>query len=180
MLEGFGRKGRLQKAIRALEVSLASAPLKFATETLDEYEQLNDQIGLESGEPQFARVAMTETSRGPNSHFNQMILTLEGLCFFCHMLNRSTFRAGSETLREKVLDPVVVAGAKLHAEMIATIWDGEGNPPSTDDILSHINEREEQYASAAQFMGENAEDQTSVIGIAPGIIAWPTGRITQH
>jgi hypothetical protein len=171
VLESFGRKGRLRKAIRELEVSLASAPLKFATEVLDEYEQLNDQMGLENGEPQFARVAVTEASRGPNSHLNQMVLMLEGLCFFCHLLNRSTFRASSEALREVVLDPIVVAGARLHAEMIAAIWEGEGNPPSTDEILSHINDREAQYAAAAQFMGENAEDKSSVVGIAPGIIA---------
>jgi hypothetical protein len=150
---------------------MAAAPMKFSTAVLDEYDNLCDRLKLETGEREFPRMAMIETSPCQVSYLNQMVVVLEGACFYLHYLNRLTFRPGDESLRTAVYDPIAFAIAQLLADMIGALPGDPEGTSSRESVLSYITARELDYAKAARFMGDDYADKSTVLGIAPGIIA---------
>jgi hypothetical protein len=177
LFKNFGRKRRLARAMEELRVAMAASPVKFSGETIDIYEDMISKSGLEESERCYKRFAMKEDSPHLYSQLDQRLLLIEGLAFFLHCLNRAVFRGGDERLRDYISDPIGFGSIQLVVDMINALPEDEyGEPLPRDEIIGHINAREQQYAVAKRIIGDLPEDTSTVLGMAGVSISEMVGQ----
>ena len=125
--------------------------------------------------PNAAAIRTGEPTRR-SSHLNQITLLIECLCFLLHSLSRATFRTSNEKLGEAVLGPTVRQITCLLAKMVASQSTEQDTKITEADLLSHVFQRERQYAEMPSILGKNLDDRQSAYQVAALTIAEALGR----
>jgi hypothetical protein len=157
MIFSFGRNAKFKKLLKQLQTEIATQMVKFPTAVEDRYDGFPDL--LKSGPP-----------------LNQMILSLGGLSFYLHALNRASFRPHSETLRQAIFDPTAIALPNLAAEMMFSLDTSIVIATVKEDTLKHVNLRGSQYSEAPSLLGVSADDKNSAVWLAACTIAKDVGH----
>ncbi len=153
-----------------LRATMAAAPIGFAVTLLDEYEGICAELDLEKGSLAYGRHFSSPQTQTLTSPLSDLVLLIEGSCFFCHYLNRVTFRGTDGRLWNSVARPLIGEIAALVSEMISVTPDVGGSMTKAQ-MIDCINDREILYSSKPTVFGDSADDPDSVVGLAGQTIA---------
>jgi hypothetical protein len=149
MMFPFGRKAKLQKLLKELQVDIVGEALTF---TVNVQESFKEVVGRE---------------------ISQMVLNMGALVFLVYVLGRFSARC-SESLMNIVFDPTVLDISRLFGKMIGSIKP-ELAKTYEAEWLNMLNIRSVNY-SKATFAGESWYDKNSLFSLAASEIAADVGE----
>jgi hypothetical protein len=144
----FGRKSKLQRLLKELQIEIVAEALKFSVEVSDELERSFGRQG------------------------NQTILYMDALVFCVYSLG---CYAHSDSLWKTVYEPTVLEMSRFFGKMIGSIKP-ELATESEAEWLNSLNIRRRELSKASSFHGENARDKNSVYWLAACAISANVGE----
>ena len=145
----FGEAARLRAGMKEIQQIILAQSVKFSGTVSQKVDEV-----VETNEMKFKRIFTHEDDHFyPCSHIDQMYTAIEGMAFFVHCFNRSSFRSNSEALRERIFDPSVVALVELFAKLVRSQSTEHDEQNLQNDLFALISQRENQYADMPSFLG---------------------------
>ena len=167
---GLGKASRLKAELKDLQTAIVMCAWKFSGAVSEGFLVFADH----SQEPQY-RVLIYKDHSISYTYIDQMTLAVEGVAFIFNLVSRSSFRRESNKLRSTVFDQSAHSIVELLAKMIKTYAEDADIGRLEKSLIDVIQEREIQYSKLRSVMGENLEDQQSVVNVASITIAEEVG-----
>jgi hypothetical protein len=164
---GIGKKRGPREELQELHRWIAASCIGFAATVTEAFEK-SAPVGEK---PSYDLLFSNGPPKQTRCHLNQMLLAVEGLCFFLHALDRLSYQRQNEKLRELVFDSSAAEMVRLFIELIRT-QTGKNDPDVCEDgLIGWINERASQYGKAPALLGKDINDRNTVLWIASCAIA---------
>jgi hypothetical protein len=150
MMLPFGRKAKLQKLLKELQIDIVSEALKFSVEIQTKGREL----------------AARDVS--------QTILNMDALIFLVYALGKYLERY-SERLMTTVFDATVIDISRLFGKMIGSIRP-ELAAQSEAEWLYSLDMRSREFSNASSFSGQSTRDKNSVCWLMASAISSNVGE----
>jgi hypothetical protein len=145
----FGRKAKLQKLLKELQIDIAAEGVKIGGGIKEDLERFGGQG-------------------------NEALLTMEALVFLVYALGRHSTYYSDDFVRT-IYYPTVLDISRLFGRMIGA-FKPELATQSEETWLTHLHIRAHEFDKASNFHGENGEDKNSVYWLAASAISFSVGE----